>query len=190
MPDATPIPDLEVDGWPGAVRMTIGAPPGLEEVCRPIEAIVDQGQMGKRYSTRWTFTDEEITRLAAGDPVYVSFFAPRLVPHGLSFLEPVGTPVEADPLEVVFQIEDRYCPSCGSLREEAARRHPDAKPDDHFPECARVGTCGQFGPPWYPQEEWHPFAEWTGGQETLLVDLVRHRAAHHRPAEEGPLDHG
>lgn len=87
MPDPTSIPDVEVDSWPGATRMTIGAPLGLEDQVRPIEAIVDEGSLGRRFSTRWVFTEAELLRLALGDPVYVSFYGRALVPHSLSLLE-------------------------------------------------------------------------------------------------------
>lgn len=97
MPDATPIPDVEVAGWPGGHHLTIGAPRGLEDQVRPIEAIVDEASLGRRFSTRWVFTDEEITRLSMGDPVYVSFYGAALVPHSLSMLEPVDGPTQETP---------------------------------------------------------------------------------------------
>jgi len=92
MPDATPIPDHEV--WDGAVRRVIGPPAGHELTgdIRAVEALIDRGSFGVRFSTRWVFTDDEITRLAAGDPVYVSFYGAALVPHSLSMLEPIEEP--------------------------------------------------------------------------------------------------
>lgn len=179
MPDPTPIPDVEVDGWPGARRLTIGAPPGLEDQVRPIEAIVDQGSLGKRYSTRWVFTDEEITRLAAGDPVYVSFYGVQLVPHLLSFLEPAeGVKVEDSTPVVPPELLAEECPDCGGKSYHVRE------------DCPRVGTCGQFGPPWYPNETWHPIADWAGDdpapymtdqstETPFLILLARHQKEAH-----------
>jgi hypothetical protein len=92
MPDPTPIPDEELEAWPGAIRMVIAPPVGFDPLDGPIravEAIVDHGTLGRRFSTRWVFKEEEIIRLAAGDPVYLSVAGQSMVPVCLSFLEPV-----------------------------------------------------------------------------------------------------
>lgn len=86
MPDATPIPDEEV--WEDARKLVIGPPLGyLGDDVASVEAIVDEGSLGRRYSTRWVFTDQEVARLAMGDPVYLTFYGQQMAPVSLSFLE-------------------------------------------------------------------------------------------------------
>lgn len=41
------------------------------------------------------------------------------------------------------------CPECGNDPTDSTLHRPD---------CPRVNTCGQFGPPWNP-EPWHPTPE-------------------------------
>ena len=98
MPDATPIPDEEI--WEGAERLVIGPPVGSDPTgdIRAVEALVDEGSYGRRFSTRWVFTDEEITRLALGDPVYLTFYGRQMAPVLLSLLEAPEVPVEEVPV--------------------------------------------------------------------------------------------
>lgn len=135
MPDATYIPDEEVAGWPGARRLVIGPPAGhdLTGDIRAVEAIVDEGTWGRRFSTRWIFSDEEITRLAAGDPVYLTFYGDAMAPVALSFLEPVdGPPKEVPPPAW------NACPLVhGAYRPE----RPD-DPDDPLSKDKRPGDDG------------------------------------------------
>lgn len=94
MPDPTAIPDEEV--WSGAQRLTIGPPVGFPKdgPIRSVEALVDEGPTGRRYSTRWVFNDEEILRLSLGDPLYLVVNAFQMPPVSLGFLE--AYPPEGD----------------------------------------------------------------------------------------------
>jgi hypothetical protein len=42
--------------------------------------------------------------------------------------------------------DDERCPTCGAWPEDVSL---------HRQECPRVGTCGQYGPPWL-DPPWHP----------------------------------
>lgn len=78
-------------------------------------------------------------------------------------------------------VSDVRCPTCGS------------EPDDvdcHREGCPRIDTCGQYGPPWVPEGEWHPESDFTTcppGSPNLqwLHEVNAHMATHSFAPDSG-----
>lgn len=85
MPEITPIPDAEI--LEGARRITMGAPRGMEEQVRPAEVqVIPDDVFMARFMTRWVFSDDELVRMANGEPVYVTICGNRMPPLSVEML--------------------------------------------------------------------------------------------------------
>jgi hypothetical protein len=82
----TPIPDDELEANPGCRRQVIGPPPGFDYdgPIAAIEALVGiSEELGTTvYRFRCVLEDDDLERLTAGMPVWVSFCG-RVVPWSI-----------------------------------------------------------------------------------------------------------
>lgn len=77
------------DLWEGSSRHVI-MPPGndLDSGIMPIEAIVDVSpRYGRRFVTKWVPDEEDLLRLRAGEPVFLSLYASQMIPVSVSLSE-------------------------------------------------------------------------------------------------------
>ncbi|MCU1488267.1 MAG: hypothetical protein JWN67_5013 [Actinomycetia bacterium] len=84
----TPIPDDEI--FEDHRRVVIGPPAGHDPTgdIRSIEALIaDTPGMGKCFRTRWVPDAREIERLAAGEPIWVTQWAPQMVVFDVAMTE-------------------------------------------------------------------------------------------------------
>lgn len=84
----TSIPDEEI--FEGHKRIVIGPPPGHDPTgdIRSIEALVaNTPGMGTCFRTRWVPTEREVERLAAGEPIWVTQWTPRMVVFDVAMLD-------------------------------------------------------------------------------------------------------
>jgi hypothetical protein len=83
------IPDEEVEAL-GLTRSTI-MPPGndLDSGVAPVEVGRDQIEGVDVIRIRLVPEEGDLERLAAGEPLWLTWYSPVLVPFGLAFAEPV-----------------------------------------------------------------------------------------------------
>jgi hypothetical protein len=88
----TPIPDELLAAYPGAERRVIGPPDGdVTGHIRPVECLFDVTEGGiTRANVRCVLEEGELTKLAAGGAVWVSFYAGLMVPFSIDCLGPHG----------------------------------------------------------------------------------------------------
>ena len=82
---------------------------------------------------------------------------------------------------LVGPVEGPACPGCGLVPvwdwSDSAYKIGLL---DHFPGCPLVDTCGQFGPPWLPREDWHRDQDWLTGKFTTEAHREHLATAHAR----------
>lgn len=89
----TPIPDAEI--WDGATRHVIAPPSGdlTDDTIAAVEALVDEVEIGRRYSMRCQLEPGDLATLAAGGCVWVSFLGSHLHPFSVDVLPSSAPPV-------------------------------------------------------------------------------------------------
>lgn len=83
---AVPIPDDEVPE--GSERIVVGPPRGVSiEQVRPVEVVARRSTLGHVFSTRFVLEPDDLERLAAGEPVWISMWG-GVVPFDVAVGEP------------------------------------------------------------------------------------------------------
>lgn len=78
-----PVSDAVAQAHPKLRRITVGAPPGMEDEVRPIEVLMGPDQWGPVIIERWAPDADELAMLQAGGQIELKLWMPQLVVHSM-----------------------------------------------------------------------------------------------------------